>query len=91
MDLLPVSIVFILIGIPALIGGFNVCANIGKQSIRNGVAVLIYAGALAAAFAIVLPQGGITPGNYFLKSPGAFVICALLGGGAGLMSRLFSK
>ena len=59
MDLLPLSVVLILIGIPALIGAFNVCANIGKESVRNGVGVLIYAGALAAGFAIVLPQGTI--------------------------------
>ncbi|MGI9482547.1 MAG: hypothetical protein ACR2OR_09340 [Hyphomicrobiales bacterium] len=91
MDLLPLSVVLILIGIPALIGAFNVCANIGKESVRNGVGVLIYAGALAAGFAIVLPQGTIAQGNYLLKSPGAFVVCALIGGSAGLISRFFSK
>lgn len=91
MDFLPLGFVFILIGIPALIGSYNVGAQIGRESIRNGLGVLIYAAALAAAFAILLPKGNLVPGNYVFKSPGMFIGCAVLGAVAGFVSRFSNK
>ncbi len=91
MNFLGFSIVFILVGIPAIIGAHNIAAHVGKDSIRDGVGVLIYAAAVAAGFAILLPEGAMVSANFLIKSPGVFVICTLIGLGTGTLARLSKK
>ena len=77
----------VLVGLPAFAGGYFLINPDKERSPSIGLALLVYAVALAATFALLIPEGKLVLANFRLKMPLAVVVGAALGAGVGFLRR----
>jgi len=81
----------ILVGIPGAAGAYKIARELGNDNVTNGVTLLVYATALAVAFAYLLPVGPLTGARHSTAMPTALIASAVVGIAAGLISRWRGK
>ena len=61
---MPLLLVLLLIGFPAIFGAYILTAEFGKRDVSKGASILLYAAGLSLAFAILLPEGKMLEGTF---------------------------
>ncbi|WP_417674166.1 hypothetical protein [Roseibium sp.] len=81
----------VMVGLPAAGGAYLFVNPGGNRDVSAGVALVLYAAVLAAAFAFMLPDGKLVTGNFQLKMPGAFFAGCVIGAVIGALKRKKSE